>query len=190
MVTLLTLATIAPLAAAPTAATTPELTYQQTDTPTPASTNNSTTEASPVAQQVFGDPGVYITGWSYVDGTFRITFHADAYVPTLTVSAPPDNSGSGAARGRLVKRELTRGDTVVQIEADGGAVWISTDTSTANGQFTELTADTGTPIIGGPFDGADVRNAALGAAVGVALVMLYQAFDAVVGHDERGERIA
>ena len=174
------------------AAPTPTANSTATDSTNGTVTENATGPHDNPEAELYGDPDVSIRSWEYSDGTFTIEFVSTGYRPSLTITVPPKSDSEGSSAGTVITRELTRGTTVVTVDAPSGAIWISTGASTSNGVYTELRADSSSGMvpISGPYDGSDVRDAGIGAALGVALGVLYQAVDAITGSSEQGERIA
>ncbi|WP_435065633.1 hypothetical protein [Halobaculum sp. EA56] len=161
-----------------------------TATPTAEPTSGPADGDRPGEAQVYGDDAVYIESWSYSDGRFTIVFNSSAYRPSLTLTAPVENSQRGSNRGAIVQRELTRGSTTVEIAAPTGEVIITTSTTVDAGVYTKLDADRGGDLVAGPFDGSDVRDAGIGGALGVALAVVLGALSVVSGDSNEGERIA
>lgn len=170
--------------AAPNGSATPTSTPTATATSTPPT--NATYEAD-----LYGDPAVQIQSWRYHadSSTFYITFEAD--VPRLlTFTYTTDSGSDGVSKGTIIQKPIPRGVSTVQVTTASGVVWISSSVSRNNGGFTQLEADSGGSLVSGPYDGSDVRDAAIGGSLGVALAVLYEAVRAKASAHERGERLA
>lgn len=180
------------LAATATTAMVPDPSMAQSSTNTTANqTTTSTENASTSLTPVFGDPRVDIESYSFSGDTLTVTFRSTAYVPSLTLTAPPEGEKQGASSGRAKQLDLTRGTTTVTMYAPTGEVWISTAQSLQNGRFTNLDADGSSSIVPpGPYDATDARDVGIGAAAGVAVAHLWVAVRAKLGSADRAERVA
>jgi len=150
-----------------TAATASTTATSSTATPPPT---NATTEV------VIG-PLARVTSWSYADGTFRLTIESKA--PTLlTISESPETQSSGSGTISFTRHRLSRGtnELTVPVSNPGSdaTLILSTPGSVNRGEAAFILHSSGGALVSGPFDGADVRNAALAAALAVALGALYQ----------------
>jgi len=133
------------------------------------------------------DDDVGVTDYHFENGEVVIDFYADEFKP-VTISATPDTSdtsGSISFRTIVVEEDTT---TTVRI-ASSSAVSMWTDDSLDREKAYFLRKQSGF-LISGPWTGSDVRDAALGGALGVVLAVLYEAVAAKVGATERGERVA
>jgi len=133
------------------------------------------------------DENVGVVDYHVEDGEFVIDFYSDEF-KTVTISAAPDTSsqsGSISFRSVVVEKDTT---TTVRITSSS-AVSMWTDDSLEREQAYYLRKQSGF-LISGPWTGSDVRDAALGGALGVVVAVLYEAVAAKVGATERGERVA
>lgn len=133
------------------------------------------------------DENVGVVDYHVEDGEFVIEFYSDEFKP-VTISAAPDTSsqsGSISFRSVVVEKDTT---TTVRITSSS-AVSMWTDDSLEREQAYYLRKQSGF-LISGPWTGSDVRDAALGGALGVVVAVLYEAVAAKVGATERGERVA
>ncbi|EMA03630.1 hypothetical protein C438_13429 [Haloferax denitrificans ATCC 35960] len=131
--------------------------------PTASESSNETAYFGDVA----GDRAVRIVSAEYRDGTAIITLESD--LPrTVTVTAPTGSTSTGAAAGNLVNRPIPPGRTTIRIDSPEPRVTIVTSYSIENGQYTEIRFEDGSALIAGPFTGTDVRDAAIGGALGTS----------------------
>lgn len=120
---------------------------------------------------------------SFDDGRLELVLYSNA---TQTVSLT-----DMGARGHVSResRRLQEGRNRVSIDAternNKAGVGISTDRA-----LYRQVIKTGSPLIAGPFDGADVRNGSITAALWVALVVVVQSFRHVTGRGNEPERVA
>jgi len=174
LLTLLVLIVSIAGAAAPAAA------QANNSTPANASTATSSTATPPptnATTEVVIGPLARVTSWSYADGTFRLTIEAKA--PTLlTISESPETQSSGSGTISFTRHRLSRGtnELTVPVSNPGSdaTLILSTPGSVNRGEAAFIRHSSGSALVSGPFDGADVRNSALGAALAVALGALYQ----------------
>ncbi|SDM46896.1 hypothetical protein SAMN04487949_1767 [Halogranum gelatinilyticum] len=186
--TVLVVLFLALVATAPAAA-------QESTTSTTTSTPNSTVTSSPDQNastvQVIG-PLTRITEWDYSDGTFRLTIEAKA--PTLlTVTEAVTSDSSGTGTGTLVRKRLSKGTNVVRInvqDSSNPALSLTTPGSIENNEYAWVKVETSSSLIGGPFDGTDVRDAAIGGALAIVIAVLDEAVAAKVGSNLGLERLA
>ena len=123
----------------------------------------------------------------YNDGTFRIRVYSDAYT-SLTLVAPKESSGDhGTVEFRA---EQLDSESIVDIYVTSpGPVTLWTENSRQEGRAAVVEKPSQS-VVDGPYDGADVRNAAAGGALGVALAVIYEAVAAKIGASDRMERFA
>ncbi|WP_257627718.1 hypothetical protein [Haloplanus salinarum] len=169
---------------------------QETNTSTPTVTPTPTDAPSNASAELVIDETLRITEWSYRGGTFIITFHSDTY-QSVSLTAVPESSGSGASAGTVNYRERNvqpDAETEVRIDVpqSGGRarVWIFTSRSAETGEVHYLEAGRDSSLLSGPFDGSDVRDGAIGGASGVGFAVLYTVARAKLGADQEGERLA
>jgi len=167
----------------PTATTTPTT---STETPTGNDTFGPT---APNESVLVVDDGVAVTDWWYDHNTneFVITFYADRFA-TLTMLASPDGDAEAGSL-EYNARALDQGrEQVARIKSTVGiTMW--TEQSSANGRAVYLRAPDDNPL-SGPYDSEDVRNAAIGAAIGVVLAVLFEAVAAKLSAAGSAERVA
>lgn len=157
-----------------------------TQTPVPG-TNFTGPDGGPGDYELVIDRSVAITEWRYQDGTFIIDFYAEDYTSLTMVASPSGSSDQGAVeyRGAVLDGGSI---TTVRIGSDSKvSMW--TEASAENGRAVYLDKPS-TAFVSGPYDGTDVRNAAIGAALGVALAVLYEAVAAKLGSADGMERVA
>jgi len=155
------------------------------NTPVPAGPTGPS--GGPSNYELVIDDDVGVTDYRVADGYFVIDFYADEF-KAVTISATPDTadtSGSISFRSVVVEEDTT---TTVRI-ASSSAVSMWTDDSLEREKAYYLRKQSGFPV-SGPWTGSDVRDAALGGALGVVLAVLYEAVAAKVGATQRGERVA
>ncbi|UVE49634.1 hypothetical protein KU306_12030 [Haloferax larsenii] len=130
---------------------------------TASESSNETTYFGDVA----GDPLLRIVDAEYRDGTAIITLEADA--PRLvTVTAPTGSTSAGVASGNIVRRSVPEGRSTIRITSPEPHVTLTTSTSISNNKYTEIRFEDGSSLISGPFTGKDVRDAAIGGALGTS----------------------
>jgi len=127
------------------------------------------------------DENVAILESSYSNGNMKLRVYSDSYT-TLTVAAAPDGSSD---QGHIEFRtEQLDANTIVDIRVStesGVTAW--TQKSAEDGRAVYIRKP-GDALIEGPYDGKDVRNAGLGAGLGVAVMVLYVAIAAKIGAAE------
>lgn len=162
--------------------------------PALAQADNSTTTAPTnasdptTAPTLVGDSSTHLVDHELRDGTMYVTLYTTDST-RVSLSAPPSSDAERAA-GYVTTSRVPAGHKVtVSVRAPDGVVWLSTARQTSAGRFTQLDAS-GPGILPGPFDGRDVAYAGAGAAIAVAISVLYEAITAVHGDDAGGERVA
>jgi hypothetical protein len=160
---------------------------QETTNETTTSTNVSAPDGAPSDVELVVDENVVVTDYRYQDGQLIIDFWSDEY--KVVSVAPQVDAGSEAGsvsfRAAVVDADTT---TTVRVPSSGG-VTLWTEQSIEQQRFHYLRKPNSF-IITGPWSGEDVRNAALGSALGVVIAVLYEAVSAKVGSAQRGERLA
>ena len=123
-------------------------------------------------------------------GVLTLTFESDRYTPVSLFVIEDTDSSTGSATYQ--ERYLQPNErTEVQIQAPPNTrVWISTDQSQQNGVVHFVKTTDGGALIGGPFTGADVRDAGFASAAGVALMVLYRLVVERSAVNKDGERFA
>jgi len=168
--------------ATPTATATPS-----SGTPTPVGAANVTGPDTSRDVEIVVDENVAILDTEYNSGTFKLRVYSDAYT-TLTLAAAPDGSSE---KGTIqFKTEALDANKIVDIyisSESGVTAW--TDASAEDGRAVYVRKPS-QGIVDGPYDGADVRNGAAGAAIGVAIAVIYEAVAAKIGAADRMERFA
>ncbi|GCF14610.1 hypothetical protein Harman_25450 [Haloarcula mannanilytica] len=160
---------------------------QETTNATATLTNVSAPADAPNDVELVVDENVVVTDYRYEDGQMIIDFWSDEYT-VVSVAPQADSSseaGSVTFRAAVVDADTT---TTVRVPSSGG-VTLWTEQSIEQQRFHYLRKPN-TFIITGPWSGEDVRNAALGSALGVVIAVLYEAVSAKVGSAQRGERLA
>lgn len=161
---------------------------QTTSTPTPTATPTSTPagSSSTGVHPVFGDPDVSVVDYWYDSdrSRFFIVFRAER-PQSVTITTPANEDG----RGSIYTRVLHDGRTRVSVQTSARKVSITTEDSREAGYFTQLDAGGGA-LVGGPYDGADVRDAGIGGAFGAILAFLYEAVKVKSQAGQQGERVA
>jgi hypothetical protein len=133
------------------------------------------------------DSNVAVLNTEYNDGTFKIRVYSDVYT-TLTLVAPKESSGDHASVE--FRAEQLDQDNIVDIYVTSpGPVTLWTQASKDDGRAAVVEKPSQS-VVDGPYDGADVRNAAAGGALGVALAVIYEAVAAKIGASDRMERFA
>lgn len=174
-------------------ATTTSPTTSRTNTTTTDSASSSSTPTNDTArylaaETLSGDDSVHLVNYWEANGSMHIQLYAESSA-LVALSAPPDSRADVA--GGYVEREGIKPNQLktITIPSPGGIVWVSTATSTRNGRFTRVKTG-GTTILGGPYDGNDVRDAGLGGALGVSIAILYEAVKAKNGKAHSPEQMA
>jgi len=181
LITLIVVASLAG-AVAPAAA---QSNQTATPTATPASSTNSTAILAV-------DPATNLVDKSYNrnTGTLTLTFESDRYAPVNLLVVEETDSQSGSANFRSVYLQPNQ-KTQVQIRAPPNSrVWISTDLARENGRISFVKTTESGGLLTGPWSGADVRDAALASASGVALMVLYRLVVERSAINKDGERVA
>ncbi len=176
------------LVAPPAAAQSDELTATPTSTTTATPSSSSTNSTSLLAVDQHTD--LVDKRYNRNTGTLTLTFEADRYAPISLLVIEDTDSSTGSAT--FTKRYLQPDETTeVQIEASPNTrVWISTDLSQENGVVHFVQTTEGSALISGPWTAADVRDAALASASGVALMVLYRLVVERSAVNKDGERVA
>ncbi|WP_256288335.1 hypothetical protein [Halobellus inordinatus] len=174
------------LVAPPAAAQSDEPTATSTTTATPSSSSTNSTSLLAVDRHT----DLVDKRYNRNTGTLTLTFEADRYAPISLLVIEDTGSSTGSAT--FTKRYLQPGETTeVQIEAPPNTrVWISTDLSQQNGVVHFVQTTEGSALISGPWTAADVRDAALASASGVALMVLYRLVVERSAVNKNGERVA
>jgi hypothetical protein len=107
----------------------------------------------------------------------------------VTLSAPPETRSDMVGGYVDSFRIEPRSFATVSIPSPSGVVWLSSSDSHRNGRFTQLDVSSGS-LLAGPYGGSDVRDAAIGGALGVGIPVLYTAVRAKTGASEDTERVA
>jgi len=167
----------------PTATTTPT---PSIETPTG---NDSFGPTTPNETVLVVDDGVAVMNWWYDHHTneFVITFYSERFATLTMLASPEGDSDSGSLEYNA--RALDKGrESVARIKSTVGiTMW--TERSSENGRAVYLRAPDENPL-GGPYDSEDVRNAAIGAAVGVVIAVLFEAVAAKLSAAGKAERVA
>lgn len=170
---------------APAAAQSTNSTATATATTSPSSSTNATAILAVDKQTNLVDKS-----YNRDSGVLTLTLETDRYTSLSLLVIEDTEATTGTAT--FVERNLDPGTTTeVQIEAPPDSrVWISTDLSRQNGELHFVkTTDSG-GLISGPWTGADVRDAGIGASVGVALMVLYRLVLEHSAVNKDGERVA
>ena len=158
-----------------------------TSTPTPSGSTNVTAPPDAPGAELVVDSSVVVTDYRYSDGQMILKVWSDEYKPlSVAPRAPSSDTGTVQARTFVVDADRI---TTVRIASPGGVTLWTSESVDENGQF-HFIRKPSTFFIRGPWSGSDVRDGALGGALGVALAVLYEAVSAKVGATERGERLA
>jgi len=165
----------------------------QSDEPTPTtSTATSSPTNSTAASLLAVDRQTDLVDKQYNrnTGTLTLTFRSDRYAPVSLLVIEDTEASTGSAT--FAKRYLQPGETTeVQIEAPPNTrVWVSTDLSQQNGVVHYVKTTEGSALISGPWTAADVRDAGLASASGVALMVLYRLVIERSAVNKDGERVA
>jgi len=171
----------APTISTPTASSTSTPTTSPstppTRTPVPG-TNMTAPTGGPDEFELVVDEHVAVVDSSWNDGTFTLRIYADIHTSITLLASPAADSERGAVQ---FKHRVLRADSTTVVRAQsptGVSLW--TDESAENQRVVYLRKPSQS-IISGPYDGDDVRNAAIGAALGVAIAVLYEAVSAKIG---------
>ncbi|WP_255318044.1 hypothetical protein [Halomicrobium sp. LC1Hm] len=156
--------------------------------------NNTATPAAPTgpaggpsSYELVIDENVGVVDYQVEDGEFVIDFYSDEF-KSVTISAAPDTSSqSGSISFRSVVVEADTTTTVRITSSSAVSMWTDDSLEREQAHYLRKQSDF---LISGPWTGSDVRDAALGGALGVVLAVLYEAVAAKVGATERGERVA
>lgn len=166
------------------AALVPATVAGQEATPTTATSTNASAEGTRVDQLTT------LVDYRLDAGELVLVFDSDGgNTVTVTETAP----GSGATQVSVRRFDLARGKEVVRVplmSASNPSVLITSRLSLEAGTGTAVKVQNGVTLLAGPYDGSDVRDAALGGALGVAAVIALGALRTVTGESDEGERIA
>jgi len=170
----------------------PPVAAQSTETPTPTTATPTPSSSTNATSILAVDEYTNLVDKSYDrnSGVLTLTFEADRYAPIslLVVEDTDASTGSATFREQYLQPNQR---TEVRIEAPPNSrVWISTDLSQQNGQIHFVKTSEGSALIGGPWTAADVRDAGLASAAGVALMVLYRLVRERSAVDKTGERVA
>jgi len=159
-------------------------------TSTPTATTTSTPTNSTALLAIDEQTTLVDKSYNRDTGVLTLTFESDRYAPVSLFVIEDTDASTGSAT--YASRFLQPGQqTEVQIQAPPDTrVWISTDQSQENGVVHFVKTTDGSPLIGGPFTGADVRNGAFAASLGTALMILYRLVREHTAVDKNGERVA
>jgi hypothetical protein len=105
----------------------------------------------------------------------------------VSIASPPGGDGRGSIQQAVISPAKR---TSITISSPNGEVWVSSKESVRNGVYTHLEATGNSLVPEGPYDGDDVRNAAIGEFLALSGMMLYTAVQARRGASEKGERLA
>jgi len=186
---------VAPAAAANNSTATATLTdvpQSPTTTPAPTETPAQTPDGpdgGPNETVLTLDESVAVTDWWYDHDSneFVISFYADEYTAVTLVGSPDSEAESGTLdfKGRALDKGKV---SVVRIQSETGvSFW--TEKSAEDGRAGFLRAPQDNPL-GGPYDDQDVRNAAIGGSLGVALAVIFEAVAAKLAATDSVERVA
>lgn len=132
------------------------------------------------------DNEVAVQSWEYEENEFRLWFYSESYKTVTIAAAPSGGSNSGSVRFQTVA--VDKGSLTHVTIASDGPITLWTDASVEKNRAHYLKPQS--DIIGGPYSGDDVRNAAIGGALAVIIGVFYQAVAAKIGASNRGERVA
>lgn len=182
-----TISTATPTANSSTSSTptrTATSTATPTDTPTPEPDNTT------VVQTI--GPTVRILDVTYNDRTNTFGLIVEADVPVLlTITEGITINGEGTQSGDIDfrRKTLDPGENSVSVSAERNSRGTAFVILTANGNSAYIADSESGSLITGPWSGADARNSAIGAAIGVAAMVLIGAVRAKVGGREDWERM-
>jgi len=173
------------LVAPPVAAQSTETPTPTTATPTPSSSTNATSILAIDERTDLVDKS-----YNRQTGVLTLTFKSDRYAPVSLLVIEETDASTGSAKFREAYLQPNQ-ETKVQIQAPPNSrVWISTDLSQQNGVVHFVKTTEGSALISGPWTAADVRDAGLASAAGVALMVLYRLVRERSAVDKTGERVA
>lgn len=167
-----------------------EQTQNQSETPSQTQTetpSGKTVDGVSYDRRI--DNTTYVTDWRVSNGTLYIDLYAQ--IPTR-VQVTETNDVEGASYVAISKQNIPPGHHTMTVDLqrpDDYMVLVYTRQSINNNRALKIAEKPGS-IIGGPWDKHDVRNGAIGGALGVVLAVLYEAVSAKIGASERGERVA
>jgi hypothetical protein len=194
--TILIAAVLLGLLAAPSVAAQSTETTNATNSPAPASTatptDTPTSEPSNATSMLALDERTNLVEKSYNrnTGVLTLTFESERYAPLQLLVIEDTDASTGSATFQSMNLQPGQ-RTEVQIEAPPNTrVWLSTDLSRQNGELHFVRTTQGDALLGGPWSGADVRDAAFASASGVALMVLYRLVLERSAINRDGERVA
>ncbi|MFA1612426.1 hypothetical protein [Halobellus rubicundus] len=164
----------------------PPAAAQSTETtPTTTSADNST-----ALLQVDDYTTVVEKSYDRSTGVLTLTIESERFTSISLLAVKQTDASSGSAS--FESTNIRPGQRVtVQIDAPPNTrVWISSDRSRQNGVLHFIKTSEGSALISGPWTAADVRNAGLASAAGVALMVLYRLVLERSAVAKEGERVA
>lgn len=165
----------------------PISTSTATSTPTSADGVENSSNVTAVATI---DRLTVITDYYMHRGDMVIKFHSDG---GNTLAITETTNVDGAVQVRVRHHDIPRGSSKVRIDVidrENPSVLITTRLSLKQNTGTKVSIDNGDSIVEGPYDGSDVRDAAIGGAFAVAIATLYEAAKVKLAANQRGERVA
>jgi hypothetical protein len=160
------------------------------ESPTTTSTATPANETGPTAVATVDKLTIITDYYLNEDDDLVLEFYSEG---GNTLSITETTSTDGATSVRVRQETTPRGSsktTIDVLDRSDPSVLITTRFSLQENRGTKISVESGQAIIGGPFDGTDVRDAGVGGALGVALVVVFSALTLVSGDSEEGERIA
>lgn len=174
---------------------------QSTTNATPApgdestSTNSTTTVATDESNQsalLVVDDHISLVEKRYDRdaGVLHLTFKSDAYL-AVSLVAPTEASGeTGTSEFRTAWLDPGTTTRVTIPAPPNSKVWLLSAGSRDAGKIHHVRTTPPSSLIGGPWTGTDVRDAALGGALAIVIAMLDEAIAAKIGLGNGIERLA